>query len=786
MRSSNPNKANKPKIAYILHRFPVISETFIIDEVLGAEKNGIDIRLFSFETPVSDINYGKVQELVKHASYALNPKENTKKFIRVLLHNLFYFFVNPLRYIKCFLKYFFKIGKKEFAQIFYLCNLIKKEKVRHLHTHFSGLSATAAMLISRFLGIPFSFTAHAHCIFVPDRFLEEKLKEAKFVISISEYNKTYLLKHYPDICPEKIKVIHCGVDIQNFSFQEKEAGRIQIISGGRFVEKKGFLYLLKACKILKDKGVDFDVTIFGSGPLEADLSKKTIDLELNNTVEYKGIVDRKKLAELLSKGDIFILPSVMAEDGDMDGIPMVLAEAMASGLSVISTAISGIPELIDSGENGLLVEEKNVSGLAEAMEKLIRDQDLRKKLSKNARKKIENDFALSKNLPRVYSLFTEYEAGEELIKILYVNGTSCIGGAEISLLGLLKGLDKKRFLPMVALPSTGLLSKRIDALGIKTKAIPLGQFSRKKWLFFIASVLRLAALIRKEKISLVHANSIYISEQSYFAARLCGVPCICHIRDLVPILGAGKLRSIAFRGVNKLIAISEAVKKDLIEKLYISEQRIIRIYNGVDAEEFNPNISGDSFRKEFGLRHEKLVGLVARLSPEKGQEVFLRAAAQVLKDYKDVKFIIIGDAKLGSEKFKQDIHALTVQLELQDNVIFTGFRDDLPQAIAALDVVVIPSEAEPFGRVAIEALASARPVIASNSGALPEIISKKSGIMFNQNNAEEIKKAIIELLRNTQQSRDRGLEGRRIVLCKFSIDRHIAAVERLYHEVLSV
>jgi len=371
-----------------------------------------------------------------------------------------------------------------------------------------------------------------------------------------------------------------------------------------------------------------------------------------------------------------------------------------------------------------------------------------------------------------------------MYKILYVNGSSNIGGAEVSLFNLVKRLDKKQFTPIVALPSAGLLFDKLKTLEINIETLLLREFSRKKIFAFLFSTLKLANLIKKEKIDLVHANSIYIAEQSYFAAKLAGVPCICHVRDLAPVLGAGMLRSAAFKNAKKIIAISEAVKKDLIEKLYVPENKITRIYNGVDTEEFSPDICPDKFRGELNLGSKKLIGMVGRFSPEKGQEIFLRAAAEVLKVYGDVKFVIVGDAKLGSEKFKTEMAALSKKLNLNDKVIFTGFRDDLPQILRSLDILVVPSRAEPFGRVIIEAFACSIPVIATDSGAAAEIISKESGILIKPDNVSELKQAIIELLKNPEQSKLMGRKGRDLVLERFSIIKHVSQIEELYREIL--
>jgi glycosyltransferase involved in cell wall biosynthesis/2-polyprenyl-3-methyl-5-hydroxy-6-metoxy-1,4-benzoquinol methylase len=395
------------KVAYLLQSFPVLSETFIVGEIRALLESEIEILVFSFQEAKTGLQSKETDKLFPDAVFALNPKSSFQAFVSVASVNLFFFLSSPLLYLTYFSKYFLKLGKKEFLQVFYLGYLIKKEKVTHLHAHFAYLSATAAMIISAFLKIPFSFTVHARDIFVPDEFLKEKVQKAKFIIAISKYNKEYLLKNYPGIFAGKVKVIHCGIDIEGFApCPRRAADEIHILSGGRLVEKKGFIYLIKALKILLEKGFSFKCTIFGEGPLKEELSMQTKELGLQDLVAFKGAVSHKEVLSLLAENDIFVLPSIVASDADRDGIPVVLMEAMASGLATVSTDISGIPELITSGKDGILVKEKDEFALAEAIQVLMENTGLRRDLAANARAKIENLFNINKNAKLRAELFS--------------------------------------------------------------------------------------------------------------------------------------------------------------------------------------------------------------------------------------------------------------------------------------------------------------------------------------------------------------------------------------------
>ncbi|MDP2922657.1 MAG: glycosyltransferase [Candidatus Omnitrophota bacterium] len=400
------------KVAYLLHKFPVLSESFISDEILAVAKNGIEICIFAFEENKEQIRHKEAEELLKRAVFAADPKDNFKAFMQVIAANLFFFLRNPALYLTYFFKYFFKLGKKEFLQIFYLGYLIKKERVTHLHVHFAYLGATAAMIISAFLKIPFSFTVHARDIFVPDCFLKDKLLAAQFVIAISNYNKDYLLNKYPNIPAGKIKISHCGVNTQLFMPKAKASNAgIHILSGARLVEKKGFTYLLKACKLLAAQGIQFKCDIFGEGPLNEQLHKEVKELGLEAIVDFKGVLDKEGVLNLISASDIFVLPCIIANDGDRDGIPVVLMEAMASGLATVSIDISGIPELINSGRDGVLVKQKDEAALAEVIRGLIENAGLRRDLAINARIKIEEFFNINKNVKLLTEIFTAKPSG---------------------------------------------------------------------------------------------------------------------------------------------------------------------------------------------------------------------------------------------------------------------------------------------------------------------------------------------------------------------------------------
>jgi glycosyltransferase involved in cell wall biosynthesis len=212
------------------------------------------------------------------------------------------------------------------------------------------------------------------------------------------------------------------------------------------------------------------------------------------------------------------------------------------------------------------------------------------------------------------------------------------------------------------------------------------------------------------------------------------------------------------------------------------------IYNAIDFEEFNPELANESkIRKEFGISEEtKLVGMIGRITLRKRYEDFLRAASKVLEDFPNTKFIAVGGTYSGLERgYEEKVRKLVKALELQDKVIFTGFRKDIPDIMSTLDVLVLPSLKEPFGRVIIEALILGTPVVAANSGGIPEIIQNgRTGLLVPPKNPDELAKTIIKLLENGDFAKNLAIQGKKEVKQRFSADKITRLEEELYLEIL--
>lgn len=410
MSDRNP-RPTKGTIAYISHYFPALTQTFVYREIQALEELGWDVKPFSIRRPTKGISE-EALGLAARTTYLLPIRP-----LRFLWRQARLFLAHPLRYLRILAYFISRPGETLRSRVHALTHFfggmhlvpeVERAGARHFHAHFGRNPATLALAASEYLGIPFSMTIHARDLFVGPALLRAKLEKARFVASISDFNREILLQLAPG-AREKVRLLHCGIDLRRFSPapRVREPGRAPVFFAvGRLVPKKGYLYLVEAARILKERGVPFEVKVIGGGPDHEVLSRRITDLGIGGAVKLEGPMPQERLLPLLRDADAFVLPCVLAPDGDQDGIPVSLMEAMAYSIPCVSTRISGIPELIEDGKDGLLVAEKDPGALAGALEALARDPALRERLGGAGRQKVEAAFnleSLARDLDRLYS-----------------------------------------------------------------------------------------------------------------------------------------------------------------------------------------------------------------------------------------------------------------------------------------------------------------------------------------------------------------------------------------------
>jgi glycosyltransferase involved in cell wall biosynthesis len=283
---------------------------------------------------------------------------------------------------------------------------MKQLGVTHIHAHFANHPAVAALAVHRLTGIPFSFTVHAHDLYVDQHMLERKVRSAAFVVAISEYNKEFIIRHCGEDVRDKIVVVHCGVDTRLFQPRQKEpgSGPFTIVCVGSLEEKKGQTYLVEACRLLKARGLDFVCHLIGEGQTRAALDRQIQQAGLAGLVRLEGGKPREEVARMLREADAVALPSIVTKSGKMEGIPVALMEPLACEVPVVSTRISGIPELVEDGVTGLLVPPQDALALADALERLARDPELGRRMGRAGREKVLREFDLADSTTKLARL----------------------------------------------------------------------------------------------------------------------------------------------------------------------------------------------------------------------------------------------------------------------------------------------------------------------------------------------------------------------------------------------
>lgn len=391
------------KIGYILKNFPKLSETFILNEIIELKKKGHEVTIFSINSPQESIIPPEIKlfNLLDNAFYLPDQKfSNRLKFKLKALG--FFDWKYPLENLR---EKFLAITAAN-----YFSEIAKELKLDVLHAHFNGITTRVAMLMSKKLSLPFTFTVHAFDIFVnPNiRALKKRINNSLQTITISNFNKHYL-ENLTNI-RKKIRVIHACPALNKISEYKKKKNKkdnkegFNLISVARLVEKKGIGYVILALKELVPK-YNLNYIIIGKGPLENELSVLIKKLKLERNIKLIGPLTNREVLKKIKESDIFLLPCIKAKDKDIDGIPVALMEAMALKTVVISTKISGIPELIENEKEGFLVEPKNIKQLATTIEKLLKDKQLRMKIGKNAKKKIEKEFNIHKEVNKLLKIW---------------------------------------------------------------------------------------------------------------------------------------------------------------------------------------------------------------------------------------------------------------------------------------------------------------------------------------------------------------------------------------------
>jgi len=430
--------SKKSTVAYVLKGYPRLSEIFITSEIYRLEQLGVKLRLAVIKHGDELHTNSLFNKIQARPNYLPHTSSLSQTTLRRWLSLHFKDFLPALHSIikrrpagfgraaiaasgqavrarKSFLAWPRKLYLKEFLQAVWVARLILDAgDVSHIHAHFCHGSTTVAWLASIITGLPFSFTAHAKDIYCeslnPAGLLRRKMNAAQFVVTCTEANREHLLNIEPNA---NVRCIYHGLNAEfadlllDSSNTPEKNNSLRALGVGRLVPKKGFDVLVDACAILKRRGFHFETAIVGEhGEHEAALRKQIEAHGLKEQVRLIGPMEQSRLYTEYQRADIFCLPCRVLDNGDRDGLPNVLMEAMACGLPVITTPVSGIPEIIKDGQNGALVPPEDAEALANAIQRISADRMLARNLGRAGRLTVLEHFDGDKTAMELAALFT--------------------------------------------------------------------------------------------------------------------------------------------------------------------------------------------------------------------------------------------------------------------------------------------------------------------------------------------------------------------------------------------
>lgn len=399
------------KIAYMMSRFPHLPEVFILREMEELRKQGHNLVLYPLIFQRQEVVHPEALQWIKEAHRLPFFSWSTLKAnIRALIKN-------PSTYLRVWLQALFENMSSLnlltrslviIPKAVYAAELMEQENITHIHAHYATHPALAAWVIHRLTNISYSMTVHAHDIFVHTAMMGTKMKEASFIAAISEYNREYLVSKLGEWVKEKIHIVHCGITPENYGGHKwlyTEGERLELITIGSLQPYKGQKYLIEACATLRDREIPFFLRIIGGGEELQHLEKLIKDKNLASHIELLGPKTQQEVSALLQTAHCYVQPSIITRSGKMEGIPVSIMEAMATGLPVIASAISGIPELVKEGDTGYLVNPADVLNLAATIEKVSRDPVEASRRALKGKELVLKEFDLESNVHRLSALF---------------------------------------------------------------------------------------------------------------------------------------------------------------------------------------------------------------------------------------------------------------------------------------------------------------------------------------------------------------------------------------------
>ena len=578
-----------------------------------------------------------------------------------------------------------------------------------------------------------------------------------------------------------------------------EDGVVRLLHVGHLCADKGTPQLLEAFAPLCRNHSELELELVGEclPPFSQERLEKVIDdLGIRSHIRLSGLLTGRSKAEAFGRADLFVFPTI----APYESFGLVLVEAMAWKLPIVASQWRGNSDVLtpDAGAVTFPVSSSLSQNIATALEQALQDRakwqqwgEINRSIFEERYREIGSEQSLLESL---LSLIEPISAAAGPRRVLYVHNSADLYGASRSLLRLLQGSDRTRFEPVVIIPEDGPLRRAVENLKVKVFVDrSLAIISRySSWIIlmfyrFPVSVRRLIKLIREENIDLVHTNTGVILSPG-LAAKFAGVPHVWHMRESFREGGMWpwKIYSTYIRKVcDTIIAVSNATAAQFSDR-----SKVVVIHNGFSLDEFavGSNVRSE-FRQLFDIAQNDLVtGCVGRIKwGRKGQEHLIQAAQLLRARGIASKFVVVGSPFPGNEIHLERLKQLARDLNVEDEIIFTGELTDARPAYSSMDIFILPSAyPEPFGGVVMEAMSMGLPVIATNlGGSLDQIVEGVTGFLVPPADPPALAAKIELLANNPDLRRKMGAAGRKRIAENFSLSEMVKKIETVYNDVAS-
>ncbi len=697
-----------------------------------------------------------------------------------------------------------------------LARQCRRAGIQVIHTSDKKRAVILTTLLHRLTGIPFIYHIHNNYVDFPAN--RRALRLAAAVVANSEdMKRDFIRERGPDL--ERIEVVYNGLDTNEFApglpsslRAELKITPAQVLIGvvSRLAPDKGQETFIRAAArvVARDDRAHFvlagDDSIFSDNADYVPMLHRLVrELGLESHAHFLGC--RGDMVNIYGGLDVVVNTAWREAFG------MVVVEAAACEKPVVGTRAGGIPEIITHGEDGFLFPVRDEAALADLLTDLVRDPALRARLGAAGRATVLRRFSIeaqARAMEAVYRSTARKRSepapvptavgGAPRIKTLLLDTNDAMGGVIRSHKTILRALDRTRFDVHLACLGHGALLPRFRAIpGMTIWTIEAGTKAKDSCVGWCAkaadaasvvplgwTAMRLAWRCRQAGIQVIHSSDKKRSVMLVsLLHRLTGIPFIYHIRDRF-VDHPGNRWAVSHAAA--IIANSGDMKQDFVRALGPAMDRIRVIHNSVDTDEYAPG-KPSSLRQELAASPEKvLIGTTCRVSPEKDQETFLRAAARVAAQDAYAFFVIVGDDSISSNNagYLGKLKDLTRELGIEKRTAFIGRRTDMPAVCNGLDVVVDAALREAFGMVVVEAAACGKPVVGTRAGGIPEIITHgEDGYLFPVRDDAALAAILLDLVRDPALRARVGAAARANVVRRFSAASQIRAIEQVYLEL---